>query len=69
MTICVLCGFNVPWGGMLGHKHSVHGESFPAGKRVRKVADARATKKRKKKRATVFGRIFSGGLPSLGKRR
>jgi hypothetical protein len=50
MTICILCGTNVPWGKMLSHKNISHGESFPVGRRTRAVADARIKKKKRKKR-------------------
>ena len=73
VTICILCGSRVPFGRMLSHKNLVHGESFPPGKRVRNVkpnavlAAKHPTRKKRKRKARAV--VYSGGLPSLGKRR
>ena len=64
---------------MLGHKHLVHGEGLPSGRRIQKAAVttskapepqlARGPKKSKKRKHRAWVSIYSGGLPSLGKRR
>ena len=69
MTICVLCGVNVLWGRMLGHKRIAHGEALPPGKPAKKIGDARIKAPKKKGKRHSHARILSGGLPSLGKRR
>lgn len=63
MALCILCGQDVPPGGMLGHKRIVHGEASGATNPKRRVAQSR--RKVKKKRGSVWA--ISGGLPSLGK--
>ena len=89
MALCILCGNHVPFGGMLGHKRIVHGESLPSGKRVRRTSAASplkgseatpkiptigipekiaTTKKKRKKSRKTWVTVYSGGLPSLGKK-